>query len=282
MYKTLKRLRDLLISPMLDNSSYIEWRIIREKLFKNEPYSNPLRLEKSGYKVYSQNDEDGIISEIFKRIGTTNKIFVEFGVGNGLENNTHFLLLKGWKGLWIEGDKKSCDYISKEFSKIIYNKDNEKNQLNLLNSFINKDNINKLISSVGITDEIDLLSIDIDGNDYHVFKEISCINPRVIIIEYNAKFPSDFSWVMEYDPNHIWDGSDQHGASLKALELLAREKGYQLVGTNISGINAFFVRSDLTGDLFYTPAMSENLYNPFFASYSTLFKPGHPPKHYLG
>ena len=100
-------------------------------------------------------------------------------------------------------------------------------QLNILNSFITKENINDLILSGGVSGEIDLLSIDIDGNDYHIFDVMSVVNPRVVIIEYNAKFPGDFSWIMPCDPNHIWDGSDKFGASLKALELLGRKKGYQ-------------------------------------------------------
>ncbi|MDE2545822.1 MAG: hypothetical protein O0W99_03340 [Methanocorpusculum sp.] len=155
-------------------------------------------------------------------------------------------------------------------------------QLNVLNEFISKDNINDLFIKGGITGEIDLLSVDIDGNDYYVFENIHVLNPRVVIIEYNAKFPGDFSWIMQYDPDHIWDGSDQHGASLKALETLAKSKNYQLVGTNISGVNAFFVRSDLVGENFYTPATSEALYNPFRTGMGMCFISGHPPRHYLG
>lgn len=155
-------------------------------------------------------------------------------------------------------------------------------QLKVLNRFITAENINELIQSAGISGEIDLLSIDIDGNDYHVFKAIDVINPRVVIVEYNAKFPADFPWVMKYDPKHIWDESDKHGASLKSLEMIAREKGYQLVGTNISGVNAFFVRSDLAGELFPLPATSEALYNPFRAAMGMCFISGHPARHYLG
>ena len=98
---------------------YLDSELFRNHLLSSAQYSNPLRLEKYGYKVYSQNDEDGIIAEIFQRIGTTNKTFVEFGVGDGLENNSHYLLLKGWNGLWIEGSKNACDNIKKEFSSII-------------------------------------------------------------------------------------------------------------------------------------------------------------------
>ena len=198
----------------------IQWEDYRLQLLQSPPYNDPTRLEKYGYKVYSQNDEDGIIAEIFNRIGITNKVFVEFGVQNGLESNTHLLLLKDWKGLWIEGSESSCQEINVLFNEVI----NGSHQLIVINEFITKDNINEIIQSANITGEIDLLSIDIDGNDWHIFNEISIVNPRVIVIEYNAKLPPDLEWVMPYNPSHMWDGSDYFGASLKAIEKLAEKK----------------------------------------------------------
>jgi hypothetical protein len=238
--------------------------------------ANPLFLERFGFKVYSQNDEDGIIEEIFNRIGETNKTFVEFGVENGLESNSHYLIHKGWKGLWIEGNERFVKEISLLFEKPIKNW-----RLTVVNAFIRKSNINELIEMGGISGDVDLLSIDIDGNDYWVWQEIKCINPRVVVIEYNAKFPSNFEWIMEYDDNHLWQGDDKQGASLKALELLGRKLGYQLVGTNVMGANAFFVRTDLAGELFFMPPISEKLYNPT-RWWSMQFISGHPSKRYIG
>jgi hypothetical protein len=236
---------------------------------------DPLHLDRFGYKVYSQNDEDGIINEIFKRIGTTNKVFVEFGVQDGLESNCHFLLFNGWKGLWIDGDEKCFANLQKYFEKPLASK-----QLSAVNGFITKDNINKLIGEDGkITGEIDLLSIDIDGNDYWIWKAINCIQPRVVVIEYNAKFPPPCEWVMEYDVGHAWDGSDKHGASLKSLELLGKNLGYRLVGTNTNGVNAFFVKKELTRDLFAAPATAENLYHAWNYWFTSS---GHPTKKYIG
>lgn len=239
-----------------DNTTGIRWDIATRKRFEEE---DSKYLEPYGFKVYSQNDEDGIINEIFNRIGTTNKTFIEFGVQNGLESNCHYLLLKGWSGLWIEGSKAYCRDLRKRFKPVI-----EDGRLKLINVFITKDNINSLFEKAGFNmeKEIDLLSIDIDGNDWHVWEAISIIRPRVVVIEYNAKFPPDFDWVMPYDANHVWDLSDRHGASLKAMERLGRKKGYQLVGTNMTGANAFFVLEELAGDKFALPAASENLYNP--------------------
>ena len=213
-------------------------------------------LEYYGFKVYSQNEEDGIIEEIFNRVGTTNKIFIEFGVENGLQCNSHYLLFKGWRGLWIDGGHEK--EIQEKFAPVIAN-----GQLKFLQAFITRENINELFIKCGFEGEIDLLSIDIDGNDYHIWQAINVVRPRVVVIEYNAKFPPNCDWKQAYNKRHIWDGSDWHGASLKALELLGRKLGYQLVGTNLNGVNAFFVRKDLAKDLFIEPATAENLYNPY-------------------
>jgi len=102
---------------------------------------DPLYLDRFGYKVFSQNDEDGIIAEIFKRIGVTNKRFVEFGVENGLESNSHLLLHSGWSGLWIEGDRKKMNLLTKYFERPIMDK-----RLFAIPAFITRENINELIS----------------------------------------------------------------------------------------------------------------------------------------
>lgn len=245
---SLRVLRDQ-YAMSLDNA----WRSI----ISDVKYSDKKRLEQYGYKVYSQTDEDGIIDEIFKRIGTSSKKFIEFGVERGLENNTLFLLYQGWKGLWIEADKPSCEYIRDKFRSVI-----DDDRLSIINSFITAENINSLFLEAEIGEDIDLLSIDIDGNDYHVFEAINCIKPRVVVIEYNAKFPPHIKLVPCYNPANVWNKTDYMGASLKSLELLGTKKGYKLVGTNISGVNAFFVREDLAKNLFVEPAIAENLYNP--------------------
>ena len=230
-------------------------------------------LEYYGFKVYSQNDEDGIIEEIFNRVGTTNKIFIEFGVENGLECNSHYLLFKNWRGLWIDGSSAHVKEIREKFAPVLAS-----GQLKILQAFITRENINELFIAGGVTGEIDLLSIDVDGNDYYIWQTINVVRPRVVIIEYNAKFPPNCDWKMAYNKNHIWDGSDWHGASLKALELLGRRLDYQLVGTNLNGVNAFFVRRDLAKDLFIEPATAENLYNP--ARFNFVYYVNHHPAKY--
>ena len=226
-------------------------------------------LESYGYKVYSQNDEDGILQEIFDRIGTETKKFVEFGVQDGLECNSHYLLHKGWTGLWLEGSEPFYRQIQEKFASVIAD-----GKLKTDNAFITRENINALLDRNGMTGEIDLLCIDLDGNDYHVWDAISRVAPRVVCMEYNGKFPPDCEWVMPYCSNHVWQGNDYFGASLKSLEKLGTRKGYQLVGTNITGVNAFFVRADLAEGKFALPATAENLYNP--PQYQTRHITGHP------
>ena len=248
-------------SCMLNINHYVH--NMHEFLINEINYTNilndPKRLENYGYKVYSQNDEDGIINEIFNRIGTTNKFFIEFGVQDGIECNCHYLLFQDWEGVFIEGSKDYCDKINEYYEYLI-----SKSKLQVINAFITRENINDLISTTKavIIKDIDLLSIDIDGNDYHVFKSIGVINPRVVIIEYNVKFPPPIKWVMPYNANHIWDGTEKQGASLQAIVDLAKIKGYELVATNISGINAFFVRKDLYNkDIFPENNSAQNLNN---------------------
>lgn len=246
-----------------------------EQLKKNPRYDDPRSLMRSGYKVYSQNDEDGIIREIFNRIGTTNQTFVEFGVGKGLQNNTLTLLFDGWRGLWIEASQKNVTKIRKGFRRTI-----DSGHLSVINSFVTKDNINELISSKISDPEIDLLSVDIDGNDVHIVEAITCINPRSVVIEYNSKFPPPIMFCMAYDKSNVWHKDDCFGASLKYLEAVFSDKGYHLVGCNITGLNAFFVRKEFVMDRFLEPYTAENHYEPprYYLQKGS-YNAGHPPSY---
>lgn len=239
--------------------------------------ADPKRLVRYGFKVYSQCDEDGIIQEIFKRIETTNRTFVEFGVETGIECNTAKLLLEGWRGLWLDGDDKNIEQITTRYKSLV-----DSGHLAVQRSFITAENINALISDGGLRGPIDLLSIDIDNNDYWVWKAIDVIEPRVVVIEYNATLRPPLSLVVPYDPQRTWSGSNYFGASLEALVKLGRTKGYRLVGCNFAGSNAFFVREELAKDLFLDPPTAEEHYEPPRYYFSAL-KAGHraEPRPYL-
>jgi hypothetical protein len=210
-----------------------------------------------------------MIREIFRRIGTTDGSFVEFGCGDGLQNNTLALLFDGWKGLWIEASQRLAKRIRNNLKGTI-----RAGGLTVINAFVTRDSINQLISSVIHQPEIDLLSIDIDGNDYHVFDSITCIKPRAVVIEYNAKFAPPTLFCMDYDEGHVWEGDDFFGASLKFLELEFAKKGYCLVGCDLTGTNAFFVRRELVGDRFLEPFSAEAHYEPA-RIHLTSFQSGH-------
>ena len=247
-------------------------QFLEQHLYSNPKYTQSKRLNKAEYQVFSQYGEDGIIQEIFNRIGTTNKYFIEFGVERGLESNSTNLLYKNWKGLWIEGNKQYFDQINKTFSDLI-----GAGTLTVKNEFITAENIESIFKSADAPAEPDMLSIDIDYNDYYVWEAIKNYSPRVVIVEYNSIFRPDTHFLVKYNPNRVWDNTSYFGASLLALQQLADVKGYCLVGCSFAGTNAFFVRKDLVGDKFEAPYTAENHYEP--NRYFLNLNMGHPKNH---
>lgn len=257
--------RDAAVRANLFNSELLIRTILADSRYKSDK-----NLSRYTFKSYSQFGEDGILNEIFRRIGTTNRFFVEFGVGNGMENNTcHQLVVNVWDGLWIEGSGSFVSNINRSFQVYL-----EKGKLKLIHSFVTAENIEKLFAQAGVPHTFDLLSIDIDGNDYHVWRAIQNYRPRVVVVEYNASFGAVSNKVMPYDPDYVWNGSNLFGASLKAFEELGAEKSYSLVACDIAGINAFFVRTELLEDHFQGPFSSENHFEP--PRYFLHYFGGHP------
>jgi hypothetical protein len=224
-------------------------------LLAEDRHQRPKSLTPFGFKAYSQSDEDGIIQEIFRRIGVTNRSFVEFGCGDGLENNTVYLLMQGWTGLWMDGNEKEIRSISNLHKAFI-----EMKSLRVRSAMVTCENIEGLLD--GVPAEPDLLCIDIDNNDYWIWSAIGTIHPRVVVIEYNATIRPPVAVVIPYSPHKGWSGGSYFGASLSALEMLGRKKGYSLVGCNLVGTNAFFVRDDLVGEKFLSPYTAEMHYEP--------------------
>ena len=210
---------------------------------------NNFNINQFGIKIYSQNDEDGIILYILKYIGIKTKKFVEVGVENGIECNTTNLLKNfDWSGTQIEGNKKLYNNAKIQLKKVLGKK--IKN-LKLLNIFVTKKNINQILKKYS-GKEIDLLSIDIDGNDFWIWKAINCVKPRLVVIEYNSFFGPNISAAIKYNSKFSWDhynNKPYYGASLKALEKLGKQKKYSLVGVDKNGVNAFFIRNDLAKNI---------------------------------
>jgi hypothetical protein len=196
------------------------------------------------FQVFSQFGDDGIIQYLVSKLDIPNKTFVEFGVENYREANTRFLLVNNnWTGLVIDGSQKNIDFIKKDNLSTLF-------QLYAECAFITKDNINELISKMDFHEDLGLLSIDIDGNDYWVWKAISIVKPIVVICEYNADFGASNPWTIPYHANFVFGKEhpgNYWGSSLLSLCDLAMEKGYSFLGCNSQGNNAYFVRDDKLG-----------------------------------
>lgn len=219
-------------------------------------YGDPRRLHAAGYRSFSQNDEDGMIAEIFRRIGAPTRTFAEIGVGDGAENNTRLLLHAGWRGWWGEGSAASAAAIRRNFSREL-----GEGRLALSEGMLTAENVAAVLQTAGVPAEPDLLSIDVDQHTYHLWAALPAMRPRVVVVEYNATFRPPIDWVTPAEAAP-WNGSRDFGASLGAFERLARERGYALVGCDLTGINAFFVRADLVGDKFLAPHDAATHYEP--------------------
>lgn len=211
-------------------------------------------LDEIEFKVYSQWNDDGIIQYLINNIEIPHKTFVEFGVENYTEANTRFLLMNNnWSGLIMDGSEANMNYVKND--SIFW-----KHDLQCKAVFIDAENVNNLITEAGFDPELGILHIDIDGNDYWVWKATTVVNPVIVIIEYNSLFGFDKPWSTPYDPKfyrtNYHHSNLLYGTSLLSACDLAKEKGYTFVGCNSSGNNAYFVRNDKVGKL-HTPTIEE-------------------------
>lgn len=199
----------------------------------------------SGWKSFSQTDEDGIVRECLRRIAAyaperQTKTFIEVGCETGIECNTHQLVLDGYRGVWVEGNTDNVLRMEKELDGLVFP------SLAIINAFIRISvikNISLQFVEILKTKDIDFLSWDTDGNDlYFVSNVLEYISPKLLCVEYNAKFPPPTELCIPYSEEHVWDKTDFYGASLQAW--VTSLPDYQLVCCNISGVNAFFVRKE--------------------------------------
>ncbi len=211
----------------------------------NKWKKNIPNLDEVAFQVFSQYGEDGIIQYIISQIAIPNKIFIEFGVEYYTESNTRFLLINNnWRGLAIDGSRQNIRFIKNDIISWKYD-------ITAYRSFITTGNINTLISQFTDCSDIGLLSIDIDGNDYWVWDAVEAVQPRIVICEYNAALGFTHKvtvpYVAHFEQSKAHYSNLYYGASLAALCQLAEKKGYDFIGTARVGINAFFIRKDLSG-----------------------------------
>tara|TARA_B100000427_G_scaffold290107_1_gene266188 strand:+ start:127 stop:1014 length:888 start_codon:yes stop_codon:yes gene_type:complete len=215
------------------------FKINKKKNYKN--YSINLdEINKFEYRKTSQNNEDGIINFVLSKLSIKEVNFIEIGF-DYYENNSLNLLKNTKKGLFIDGENEKV-FLLKNILRILH----PFKKLNVICKLINKDNINKIISeNFNENDDIDFLSIDVDGIDYFLFDTIK-IKPKLICIEYNFWFGKNVKCSVPYNKDFRWQmGSVYSGASLNALTSLAKLKGYYLIALDSSCVNAFFIRDDL-------------------------------------
>jgi hypothetical protein len=243
-------------------------RYIGDARFQNHP--NPLL--RYGGKVYSQNDEDGITFEILRRLGLRSGVFAEFGVGNGVENNTLALAAAGWSGYWVGGDDLAFDT----------NPDRaERLNFHFQKAWITRSNV-ALCRAEGLRairrDSCDLISLDLDGNDYHIVEELLSVGaaPKLFIVEYNGRFLPPIEFKIDYDDDHKWVGDDYFGASLASFAELFRRHHYFLGCCNITGTNAFFIRDEYRPRFSDVPTEIERLFASPKYFLSGLDVSGHP------
>jgi len=220
-------------------SRFIMHATLYNNNLRSEPYRNP--FNNYGKKTFSQTDEDGLTFEIVRRLGLEKGVFGEFGVGNGTQNNTLALIAVKWRGFWAGNEDLVFDPNPERVAKPNFA---------YIKTFITRDNFLAVMAAgaqaIG-QNQLDLLSIDLDGNDIYLLELMLAqgIKPKVLIVEYNAKFIPPIDWRIDYADDHVWDSTDYFGASFMAFYNVLAPAGYFPVCCNaFTGSNAFFVLNE--------------------------------------
>ena len=214
-----------------------------KSLINSFDYKKINNIHDAEFQCFSQFGDDGIIQYLINTLDIKSQKFIEFGVGDYFESNTHFLLVNNnWSGFVIDGSKKNIDRLIN--SEMYWRFD-----LKAISSFITKENINLLISQSGF-ENIGLLHIDLDGNDYWILDTLNLdkLKPDILILEYNSIFgPKNFYSTIyrdDFDRYKFHESGKIYGASLSLLNKKASDLGYYLIGCNSSGNNAYFLKND--------------------------------------
>tara|TARA_Y100000294_G_C8498023_1_gene313620 strand:- start:92 stop:967 length:876 start_codon:yes stop_codon:yes gene_type:complete len=207
--------------------------INREK--KSKIHSQNIdEINKYEYKITSQNNEDGIIEYIFKKL-PNNKNFIEIGF-EYYENNSLNLIKDGWSGILIDQNRAGC-LLTRKLINLFF----PKNKVDILRTKITRENINTIIDKNRKFEEIDFFSLDVDGNDYWILKDMKLDNIKCICLEFNPWIGKNYKKAVPYDENFNYEDDGFFGASLLAYHDLLKEKNFDLIAIDSSGTNAFFV-----------------------------------------
>jgi hypothetical protein len=241
-----RRWQDVIESMQLADKNQRKWRVVfarqmsammRALQLSRMPLPPPHDLLARRFRLYSQNEEDGIILALLEHAGITDRRFVEIGSGMSGGNSALLAYECGWSGLMIEIEQRKIDSLLENFR--------HNPGVVGVAAAVSPANINDILSAHGFTGEIDLLSLDIDSYDYWVLDALTVVSPRILIVEYNARLGPDIALTIPKDGPLEDVPKRLRGASLTALEKLARRKGYRLVVCDPTGTNAFFLRDDV-------------------------------------
>jgi hypothetical protein len=258
-----QKLAQLVLDPLIKP---IQRKLTRSNLPARErEITNPVLA--CGRRHFSQNDEDGILLEILRRIAAQPPAtFLELGVGDGTECNTIILLALGWRGAWLSGQALAFE---------------PGPRLAFSPNWITKENVTSLATEAlrsfdASIEDVSVVSVDLDGNDPHIVRALLAggAKPKVFIVEYNAKFPPNVDFEIPYNSAHQWRGTDYFGASLLSFTKILGPAGYVLVACNENGVNAFFVSNEFAGLFTDVPNKIEDIYR--IEHYSPYPSAGHP------
>lgn len=214
--------------------------LLREAHCDPESVPYPERLMVQRFRLSSQNQEDGITLALLNEAGVTNRRFVEIGSGLSGGNSGFLANELGWTGLMVDGDAAHMVQVGRRFP-----------QVTAVGAWVTRENINELITGHGFGGDVDLFSLDLDGNDYWIWEAMTACTPRVVILEYNSMFGPARAVTVPYDPqfDRRRHRPFYYGASLAALARLGATKGYRLVAVEPTGVNAFFLRNDVAAHI---------------------------------
>jgi hypothetical protein len=234
----------------------------------------PIDVDTLSKGIYSQGAEEAILDRVFALCPPRRRFCVEFGASDGLRNSNtaHLLRDGGWSGVLIEGSRYRFDKLHDHYQ--------DASHVRLVQATVQPDTVERVFGEADVPTDLDLVSIDIDGNDYWVWRAIERYRPQVVIVEYNPYYEPPQRWVMTFNPSHVWDGSTYYGASLESLAALAKLKGYELICCDRNGNNAFFVEQSLYARFGLPTNAAQALYRPAmykvrFIGHNT-FVTGHP------
>lgn len=241
LYRTLQKQNDYLqsLQKETEHQRFVCGQMLSRQLLERKEIKS---IRDAEFQVFSQYGDDGIIQFLISRLKVPDRTFIEFGVENYKECNTRFLLMNNyWRGLVIDSDEKNIESIKQEGISWRYS-------LTAVKQFVTRDNINRIFAENSFSGELELLSIDVDGNDYWIWEAIKTLTPHIVIVEYNSMFGIKYPITIPYQEKFHRTAANRsnlyYGTSLKALHLLALQKGYSFIGCNSAGNNAYFIRRD--------------------------------------